>query len=203
MSRIYNRVSECENDSEYDRHDGFTSSLGKNVGGYESEDMFAKDSETDQSDDPDSEPEMGKEESQTRKEVEIGVKAAIQTPTVHGRSSKQAVKYSSVPARKTTPYSHLLKGNRSRSLSNTPKHVSMTCPKTLNMSSERPTGDGEGYISSVLGEITNMLGTVIERLDKTESKLHSMERQLMTPSSSAASGSDNKRIVPTVVRVRE
>ena len=45
-----------------------------------------------------------------------------------------------------------------------------------------------------------MLGTVIERLDKTESKLNSMERQLMTPSSSAA-GSDNKRIVPTVVRV--
>ena len=108
------------------------------VGGYESEDMFAKDSETDQSDgEPDSELEMGEEESQTRKELEIGVKAAIPTPPIHRKSSvMQAVKYSSVPARKTTPYSHVLKGNLSRSLSNTPKHVSRTCPKTLNIGSD-------------------------------------------------------------------
>ena len=71
MSRIYNRVSECEIDSEYDRHDGFTSSLGKNVGGYESEDMFAKDSETDQSDEPDSEPKWARKNPKREKRLKL------------------------------------------------------------------------------------------------------------------------------------
>lgn len=54
---------------------------------------------------------------------------------------------------------------------------------------------------SVLGNITNILGTVIKHLDWTESKLESMERKLNTPSSSAGSGAERKRSVPPVVRV--
>ena len=38
--------------------------------------------------------------------------------------------------------------------------------------------DHEWPIKSVLGEISNTLGTVIKRLEKTESKLESMERRL-------------------------
>ena len=63
-------------------------------------------------------------------------------------------------------------------------------------------GDGGESLSAVLGNITNMLGAVIERLDKTESKLESMERKLNSPSSSsAASGADTKRKIPIIVRV--
>ena len=47
-----------------------------------------------------------------------------------------------------------------------------------------------------------MLGAIIERLDKTEIKLESMERKINTPSSfTSGSGIDNRRKVPTVVRV--
>ena len=57
-------------------------------------------------------------------------------------------------------------------------------------------------LSVALGNITNMLGIVIERLDKTESKLESMERKINSPlSSSATSGAEAKRKIPTIVRV--
>ena len=57
-------------------------------------------------------------------------------------------------------------------------------------------------LSVALGNITNMLGTVIERLDKTESKLESIERKINSPlSSSATSGAEAKRKIPTIVRV--
>ena len=165
--------------------------------GYVSEDMFAKDSVTDESDDsrdePDSEPDVDDREDKSPKRRKL-----VQTPPEPRETF--AVKASSVPARMSRPtlLSHVSKG---RSLSHTPKtHSSSSRPKTLNMDAS-PAGDSGSYLSSVLGEITNMLGTVIERLDKTESKLDSMERQLKTPSSSAASGSDGKRTVPTVVRV--
>ena len=63
-------------------------------------------------------------------------------------------------------------------------------------------GDGGESLSAVLGNITNTLGAVMERLDKTESKLESMERKLNSPSSSsAASGADTKRKIPIIVRV--
>ena len=74
-------------------------------------------------------------------------------------------------------------------------------PKSLNMDSQR---NGSESLSAVLGNITNMLGTVIERLDKTESKLQPVERKLNSPSSSnssAASGADTKRKIPTIIRV--
>lgn len=73
-------------------------------------------------------------------------------------------------------------------------------PKVLSTDSTR-CNNGKESLSAVLGNITNMLGTVIERLDKQESKLESMERKINTPSSSGGSGSDNRRKVPTVVRV--
>jgi hypothetical protein len=41
-----------------------------------------------------------------------------------------------------------------------------------------------------LDEISNMLGTVIKRLEKTESKLESMERQLEKSSFSSGSSSE-------------
>ena len=70
--------------------------------------------------------------------------------------------------------------------------------------SEEPTPDQtERPIGAVLGEITNMLGTVIKRLDKTELKLESMERKLSNTSSSGSSSerTAKKRDVPKVVRV--
>ena len=62
--------------------------------------------------------------------------------------------------------------------------------------------DSESNLTAVLGDISNMLGKVMERLDRTESKIESMERSLNSqPSSSGASGSEHRRKVPTVVRV--
>ena len=188
-------VSEGETEYEQGHSSGNWSDCGE---GYVSEDMFAKDSETDENDDscgePDSEPNVDDREEKSPKRRKL-----VQTPPIPRGNS--VVKSSSVPARRPTPtlLSHVSKG---RSLNHTPKtHFSSTRPKTLNMDKSPAGGESYGNLSSVLGEITNMLGTVIERLDKTESKLDSMERQLKTPSSSAASGSDGKRTVPTVVRV--
>ena len=76
-----------------------------------------------------------------------------------------------------------------------------TQPRALNVGAKRGFDDKE-TLSAALGNITNMLGSVIERLDKTESKLESMERKLNSPSSSSSgSGADAKRKVPTIVRV--
>ena len=53
-----------------------------------------------------------------------------------------------------------------------------------------------------LGEITNLLGTVVKRLEKTEMKLQSIEEKLNSSSSSSAGSSvEKKMIVPQVVRV--
>ena len=61
----------------------------------------------------------------------------------------------------------------------------------------------EQPVKSVLGEITNMLGTVIKRLEKTESKLESMERKFISNSSSGSSSErmTKKKSIPKVVRV--
>ena len=201
--RTVNRREESGNQSETEHDQGRSSENESDCGdGCVSEDMFAKDSVTDESDDsrgePDSEPDVHDREDKSPKRRKL-----VQTEP----RETLVAKASSVPARMSrptpvtpTPISHVSKG---RSLSNTPKnHFSSSRPKTLNMdASPAHAGDGGSNLSSVLGEITNMLGSVIERLDKTESKLNSMERQLKTPSSSAASGSDGKRTVPTVVRV--
>ena len=57
-------------------------------------------------------------------------------------------------------------------------------------------------ITLVLGDISNMLGKVLERLDKTESKIESMEHNLKSQSSSSGMSScEHRRKVPTVVRV--
>ena len=71
--------------------------------------------------------------------------------------------------------------------------------------SEYDPTDHERPIKSVLGEISNMLGTVIKRLEKTESKLESMERRLEKSSSSSGSSSEaiSKKKVPQVVRVSQ
>ena len=67
---------------------------------------------------------------------------------------------------------------------------------------EDPLANTERPINAVLGEITNMLGTVIKRLEKTESKLESMERRLVNNSSGSSSKqATKKRCVPKVVRV--
>ena len=49
-----------------------------------------------------------------------------------------------------------------------------------------------------------MLGTVIKRLEKIESKLESMERRFVKTSSSSRSSSEtiSKKGVPQVVRIR-
>ena len=58
-------------------------------------------------------------------------------------------------------------------------------------------------LAVVLGDISNMLGKVMERLERTETEIESMERNLISQSlSSGTSGSDERRKVPTVVRVR-
>ena len=77
-----------------------------------------------------------------------------------------------------------------------------THPKVLNMGIGSTPGNRSSSLSNVLGNITNMLESVIEPLGKTESKLESMERKLNSPAfSSAGSGAERKRSVPPVVRV--
>ena len=80
----------------------------------------------------------------------------------------------------------------------------MYFPEVSDMDDEGPIkGDDDRQIMSVLGEISNMLGTVLKRLEKTESKLESVERRLEKTSSSGSSSESvvRKRIVPQVVRV--
>ena len=80
------------------------------------------------------------------------------------------------------------------------KHGSSTSRKVLNMAT--PGSFSGSNITSVQGDISNILGKVLERLDKTESKIESMERNLQSQSSSSGvSGSEHRRKVPTVVRV--
>ena len=63
-------------------------------------------------------------------------------------------------------------------------------------------GSFETKINSVLGRISNMLETVIEHLDKTESKIECLQHSFKSLSSSTGtSGSERCRKVPTVVRV--
>ena len=77
--------------------------------------------------------------------------------------------------------------------------------ESVEGSEESTPNQMERPIGAVLGEITNMLGTVIKRLDKTELKLESMERKLSNTSSSGSSleraCAAKKRDVPKVVRV--
>ena len=80
----------------------------------------------------------------------------------------------------------------------------MYSPEVSDMDDEDPVKGGTDHpILSVLGEISNMLGTVLKRLEKTESKLESVERRLEKTSSSGSSSESvvRKRIVPQVVRV--
>ena len=78
-----------------------------------------------------------------------------------------------------------------------------TTRRVLNMSTPGDSSSGSN-MTSVLGDISNMLGKVLERLDKSESKIESMERTLrLQSSSSGMSGSEHRRKVPTVVRVSD
>ena len=80
----------------------------------------------------------------------------------------------------------------------------MYSPEVPGMDDDDPVKGGtDRPISSVLGEISNMLGTVLKGLEKTESKLESVKRRLETTSSSGSSSESvvRKRIVPQVVRV--
>ena len=78
-----------------------------------------------------------------------------------------------------------------------------TSRKVLNMSTPGDSSSGSN-MTSVLGDISNMLGKVLERLDITESKIESMERTLrLQSSSSGMSGSEHRRKVSTVVRVSD
>ena len=162
----------------------------KEGGGYESEDILAQDSDES----------VGKSSSEPGSEEDVRKKPRLEkTPTTaHGRSKRP---FSSVPLRKKTPQSH--KTTLSMSLPrHTPTHSDRNHdPKVLNMGTSERSDDHASSVSYALGEITNMIGKVIDRLDKTESKLESMERKLLTSSSSSASGSEHKRIVPAVVRV--
>ena len=90
----------------------------------------------------------------------------------------------------------------SKSASSTPKPSKKnglsTGRKVLNMATTSTSSDPN--LAVVLGDISNMLGKVMER---TETKIESMERNLISQSlSSGTSGSDERRKVPTVVRVR-
>ena len=158
--------------------------------GYESTDIFAEDSE-ESAGNVDSEPESD-EEVPVRKKPML-----MKTPVSRGLN-----KGSSASPKKTTSDPHFHKSISSTSLlKHTPKTIPRRhAPKVLNMGASS-CGQNENF-SSALGELTNMLGVVIERLDRHESKLESMERVLKSPSSSATSGSDHKRTVPPVVRVR-
>ena len=163
--------------------------------GYESEEILASDSEPEKGDnyicgtDQDSEPDLEEleelEEFPKRKKIKH-----FYGQTPNASHTLSTVKCSSVPAKRITPISRVQKGSSSQS---TPTHAGTMQPKALKMQ----TNGKEA--TSVLGEITNMLGKVIERLDRTETKLESLERQFKNTSSS--SGSEGKRIVPTVVRV--
>lgn len=124
------------------------------------------------------------------------------TPSV--QTNAIGVKPSSAPGKQkgTTPRA-IAPHSRSRCQSYTPsvRQTASSCPKVLNMDAPK-SNVASGSLSQILGNITNMLGNVMERLDKTDSKLESMERKLNTSVSSSGSGSERKRTIPTVVRVR-
>ena len=137
----------------------------------------------------DSPPEQDEEDviQPKRRRVEDSLSGRGNTDSGQGRS-------------KVTPPPSKSRATLSLSAGHTPvlRRNVFSQPKTLNM---KGVDEKESLLAS-LGNITNMLGAVIERLDKTESKLESVERKINTPSSSSAgSGTDNRRKVPPIVRV--
>ena len=73
--------------------------------------------------------------------------------------------------------------------------------KVLNKATTSTSSDPN--LAVVLGDISNMLGKVMEQLERTETKIESMEQNLISQSLSIGTpGSDEQRKVPTVVRVR-
>lgn len=147
--------------------------------------------ESEQEGEDESPPELGDKQSKRRCMERSSDRDVPKTRGVAGNSSK------------VTPCNKQSRPTLSLSAGHTPviRRNRFAHPKVLSTDSRR-CNDGKESLSAVLGNITNMLGTVIERLDKQESKLESMERKINTPSSSAGSGSDNRRKVPTIVRVR-
>lgn len=145
--------------------------------------------ESEQEGDDESPPELG--DKQLKRRCMEGSPDHINIHRVAGNSSK------------VTPCTKQSRPTLSLSAGHTPviRRNRSAHPKVLSTDSTRYNINGKESLSAVLGNITNMLGTIIERLDKQESKLESMERKINTPSSSAGSGSDNRRKVPTVVRV--
>ena len=59
----------------------------------------------------------------------------------------------------------------------------------------------EDLLLEKLSTISNALNSVVKRLDKTESRLSSVEQKLKPSSSSSESPSSKKRMVPTIVKV--
>ena len=152
---MVNRREESGNQSAAEYDQGRSSENESDSGDrYVSEDMFTKDSVTDESDDSRGEPDSVHDREVKSPERRKLVQTELRETFV--------AKASSVPARmaRLTLLSHVSKG---RSLSNTPKsHFSSCRPKTLNMEAiPAHAGDGVSNLSSVLGEITNVLGSVI------------------------------------------
>ena len=64
-----------------------------------------------------------------------------------------------------------------------------------------PTFRTEDLLLEKLSTISSALTSVVKRLDKTESRLHSVEQKLKTSSSSSESPTRMKRMVPRIVKV--
>ena len=96
-----NRVDESGNEGETEHEQGHSSGNESDcAGGYVSEDMFAKDSETDENDDSCGQPDL-ESNVDDREEKSPKRRKLVQTPPIPRGNS--VVKSSSVPAKRPTP----------------------------------------------------------------------------------------------------
>ena len=164
------------------------SSDGENLG-YESADVLAyaeKDQLAMMSQYWESDDELQMKPKPERMPISSGAKLQSRSSSITPKNSNP------VPYHKT-----ILSDSLSRC---TPKSIPRShAPKLLNMGTSSCHSESE-HLWSVSGDLTNMLGRVIERHVKHESKLESIECTLSSPSSSVSSGSECKRVVPTVIR---
>lgn len=99
----------------------------------------------------------------------------------------------------SAPIKRTVYKEKSKSAGHTPSR-----PSTEIIHSKRKLkGLGHSKHSTVddLGKISNLLGEVLKRLERTEAKLESVEHKLESSSLSSSSCSEKKREVPQIVKV--
>lgn len=189
VSDIY---SDSESEPESDECDDPSLSPGRG------DDSFVEERELDRSSDKDSGSDISENEISTAKKLRLSRSPKKTSCTPKSRpSTSHPVRLisASTSLKKKTPVSCKAK---SKSTGHTPaRPLTEIHPKKL-----RDVNDSDSGAVDDLGKISHLLSQVLQRLERTEAKLDSVEHKLESSSSlSSSSSSEKKRKVPQIVKV--